>query len=65
MQSANAETLRVYFNPGHAYDQYLAVIEEFEADNPGWEVAFEKFQWPDMRTKIVADFRCGKSTRSF
>ncbi|MEP3276405.1 MAG: sugar ABC transporter substrate-binding protein [Stappiaceae bacterium] len=56
MNSASAETLRVYFNAGHAYETYLEVIEQFEADNPGWDVAFEKFQWPDMRTKIVADF---------
>lgn len=54
--SASAETLRVYFNAGHAYETYLEAIEKFEADNPGWDVQFEKFQWPDLRTKLVADF---------
>ena len=24
--------------------------------NPGWTVRWEKFQWPDMRTKLIADF---------
>jgi multiple sugar transport system substrate-binding protein len=53
---AEAETLRVYWNAGHAYDAYQAVIDQFEADNPGWTVQWERFQWPDMRTKLVADF---------
>ncbi|WP_112322825.1 ABC transporter substrate-binding protein [Oceanibium sediminis] len=54
--ATSAETLRVYFNAGHGYDTYMDAIAEFEADNPGWEVQFEKFQWPDLRTKLVADF---------
>ncbi|WP_424929727.1 extracellular solute-binding protein [Amaricoccus tamworthensis] len=57
--STLAETLTVYFNAGHAYHTYLEVIEQFEADNPGWEVALERYQWPDMRTKLVADFAGG------
>lgn len=57
--SASAETLRVYFNAGHAYDTYLAAIAQFEADNPGWTVEFDKFQWPDLRTKVVADIAAG------
>lgn len=56
---ASAETLRVYFNAGHGYDTYMQAIAQFEEDNPGWEVQFEKFQWPDMRTKLVADFAAG------
>lgn len=53
--SASAETLRVYWNAGHAYDAYADVIEQFETDNPGWTVQWERFQWPDLRTKLVAD----------
>jgi multiple sugar transport system substrate-binding protein len=48
--------LTVYWNAGHAYDTYQAVIDQFEKNNPGWTVNWEKFQWPDMRTKILADF---------
>lgn len=54
--AARAETLTLYWNAGHAYQAYADVIEQFEADHPGWEVRWERFQWPDMRTKLVADF---------
>jgi multiple sugar transport system substrate-binding protein len=54
--SASAETLTVYWNAGHAYDTYAQVIKQFEADHPGWTVNWERFQWPDLRTKLVADF---------
>ena len=50
------ETLTLYWNPGHAYKAYAQVIEKFEADHAGWKVQWEKFQWPDMRTKLIADF---------
>ena len=59
--SAHAQTLTVYWNAGHAYDAYAKVIEQFEADNPGWTVQWERFQWPDMRTKLVADFAVGNT----
>lgn len=59
--TAHAETLTVYWNAGHAYDAYANVIAEFEADNPGWTVQWERFQWPDMRTKLVADFAVGNT----
>lgn len=49
-------TLRVYWNAGHNYAAYQAAIDSFEADHPGWEVNFELYQWPDMRTKLLADF---------
>lgn len=52
-------TLRVYWNAGHNYETYQEVVAQFEADNPGVEVNFELFQWPDMRTKILADFAAG------
>lgn len=58
---ASAETLTVYWNAGHAYQAYADVIEKFEADHLGWEVRWEKFQWPDMRTKLVADFAAGNT----
>lgn len=57
--SVSAETLTVYWNAGHAYPQYQAVIDKFEADHPGWTVQWEKYQWPDLRTKLVADFSVG------
>ncbi|WP_045680938.1 ABC transporter substrate-binding protein [Martelella endophytica] len=57
--SASAEDIRVYFNAGHGYDTYLKVFEEFEEANPGFHVAFERYQWPDLRTKLVADFAAG------
>ncbi|HEY9347229.1 MAG TPA: ABC transporter substrate-binding protein [Inquilinus sp.] len=55
-QACGAETLTLYWNAGHAYQAYADVIKKFEADHPGWTVRWEKFQWPDMRTKLVADF---------
>lgn len=57
--AGSAQTLRVYWNPGHAYDRYKEVIQQFEQDNPGWTVALEQYQWPDMRTKVLADFASG------
>lgn len=56
---ARAETLTVYWNAGHAYDAYAQAIKQFEADNPGWTVNWQRFQWPDLRTKLVADFSVG------
>jgi len=56
---ANAETLKVYWNAGHAYPAYADVLKKFEADHPGWTVEWGRFQWPDMRTKIVADMSVG------
>jgi multiple sugar transport system substrate-binding protein len=49
-------TLRVYWNPGHQYAAYQQVIDRFEQDHPGWTVNWEFYQWPDMRTKLLADF---------
>ncbi|WP_323012785.1 sugar ABC transporter substrate-binding protein [Devosia sp.] len=54
--AAQAETLTIYWNAGHAYEAYAEVIKGFEADNPGWTVQWERYQWPEMRTKLVADF---------
>jgi multiple sugar transport system substrate-binding protein len=51
--------LRIYWNAGHNYTPYQKVIEEFKKDHPGWDVSMELYQWPDMRTKILADFAAG------
>lgn len=61
-RSATAQdggTLRVYWHPAHAYEAYLGAVSQFEEDNPGWTVSFEQYQWPDMRTKLLADFAAG------
>ncbi|HKG26112.1 MAG TPA: sugar ABC transporter substrate-binding protein [Thermomicrobiales bacterium] len=57
--AAEGGTLQVYWNAGHAYDGYKQVIAQFEQDHPGWKVNLQLFQWPDMRTKILADFAAG------
>ncbi|MET0530275.1 MAG: sugar ABC transporter substrate-binding protein [Microvirga sp.] len=54
--AAKAESLTVYWNAGHSYKAYADAIKGFEQANPGWSVRWEKFQWPDMRTKLIADF---------
>lgn len=59
--SAQAETLSVYWNAGHAYDAYAEVIKKFQTDHPGWTVEWNRFQWPDMRTKLVADLSAGNT----
>ncbi|AJD45757.1 sugar ABC transporter substrate-binding protein [Rhizobium sp. SEMIA 4085] len=59
--AARAETLKVYWNAGHAYQAYADVIKKFESDHPGWTVEWGRFQWPDMRTKLVADLSVGNA----
>jgi multiple sugar transport system substrate-binding protein len=56
LEPAGAESLTVYWNAGHSYKAYAEAIKGFETANPGWTVRWEKFQWPDMRTKLIADF---------
>lgn len=51
-------TFTVYWNAGHHYKAYQGVIEEFEKAH-GVKVQLQKFQWPDMRTRILADFASG------
>lgn len=48
----------VYWNAGHNYEAYQKVIAEFEKAH-GLKVNLQKFQWPDMRTRILADFSSG------
>ena len=53
-----AGTFTVYWNAGHAYDAYQAVFDQFGQDHD-LEVNWQKFQWPDLTTKLVADFQSG------
>src|SRR3569833_2236278 len=57
--AAHAEELTVYWNAGHSFATYAGVIKQFETDHPGWTVNWQRFQWPDLRTKLVADFAVG------
>ncbi|HEY6739987.1 MAG TPA: sugar ABC transporter substrate-binding protein, partial [Actinopolymorphaceae bacterium] len=51
-------TFTVYWNAGHVYETYNKVIADFEKAH-GLEVQLQKFQWPDMRTRLLADFASG------
>jgi multiple sugar transport system substrate-binding protein len=51
-------TFTVYWNAGHHYEAYQSVIAEFEKKH-SVKVQLQKFQWPDMRTRILADFASG------
>ncbi|MVA74515.1 extracellular solute-binding protein [Auraticoccus sp. F435] len=51
-------TFTIYWNAGHAYDAYQQVIDQFGKDHD-LVVNWQKFQWPDLTTKLVADFRSG------
>lgn len=50
----------IYWNPGHSYDAYKQVIDEFGKEHD-LNINWQKFQWPDMTTKLVADFRAGNA----
>ncbi|MBO0792411.1 MAG: sugar ABC transporter substrate-binding protein [Ktedonobacteraceae bacterium] len=54
--AGSSKTVHVYWNAGHNYDAYKQVISQFEKDHPGWQVKLELYQWPDMRTKVLANF---------
>lgn len=54
-QGAN---LRVYWNAGHHYETYKQLALDFEAET-GNKINWEIFQWPDMRTKLIANFAAG------
>lgn len=53
-----AGTFTIYWNAGHAYDAYEAVIDQFGKDHD-LQINWQKFQWPDLTTKLVADFQSG------
>ena len=50
--------MRVYWNAGHYYDTYKQLAQTFEQDT-GYKINWEIFQWPDMRTKLIANFAAG------
>lgn len=50
------KTLQVYWNTGHMFDAYANVNQQFEKDHPGWKINVQPYQWPDMRTKLLANF---------
>lgn len=56
--SAAKKAFTIYWNAGHAYDTYQAVIDQFGKDHD-LVVNWQKFQWPDLATKLIADFRSG------
>ncbi|MEU6715570.1 sugar ABC transporter substrate-binding protein [Nonomuraea sp. NPDC046802] len=51
-------TFTIYWNAGHDYQAYRAVIAEFEQANKV-KVNLQKYQWPDLRTRLLADFASG------
>lgn len=57
-QSAAPGTFTVYWNAGHDYAAYRKVIAEFEQANKV-TVNLQKYQWPDLRTRLLADFASG------
>lgn len=57
-QPTRAGTFTVYWNAGHDYRAYRQVIAEFERAH-GVKVNLQKYQWPDLRTRLLADFASG------
>ncbi len=54
----DARTFTIYWNAGHGYQAYKDVIDQFGKDHD-LEMNWQKFQWPDLTTKLTADFRSG------
>ncbi|AQZ65461.1 N-Acetyl-D-glucosamine ABC transport system, sugar-binding protein [[Actinomadura] parvosata subsp. kistnae] len=57
-QATAPGTFTVYWNAGHDYQAYRTVIAEFEQANRV-KVNLQKYQWPDLRTRLLADFAAG------
>lgn len=55
---AGGGDVTVYWNAGHDYEAYEKVIDAFEKRH-GVTVRMQKYQWPDMRTRILTDFASG------
>jgi len=51
-------TFTFYTSPSHVYDSWKEIVKGFEKDH-GVTVNWQKFQWPDMQTKLQADFSAG------
>src|SRR5690606_27585561 len=56
----SGEQFTIYWNAGHAYPSYEKVIAEFE-EADGNTVNFQKFQRPDLRTRLLSDFASGNA----
>lgn len=56
--AAGGGEIKLYWHPGHYYKTYRAVWEQAEKDL-GAKIGVEQFQWPDMRTKLLAGFAAG------
>ena len=54
----DARTFTIYWNAGHGYQAYKDVIDQFGKDHD-LQMNWQKFQWPDLTTKLTADFRSG------
>ncbi|TDE12241.1 ABC transporter substrate-binding protein [Jiangella asiatica] len=50
----------VYWNAGHAYAAYDEVIAAFEEEHDV-TVNMQKYQWPDLRTRLLSDFASGSA----
>lgn len=57
-QSAAPGIFTVYWNAGHDYQAYRKVIAAFEQAHKV-TVNLQKYQWPDLRTRLLADFASG------
>lgn len=51
-------TFLAYWNNAHEFDAYKDVVAQFEEDH-GVTVELQKFQWEDLRTKLVSDLQSG------
>ncbi|GAA1584140.1 MULTISPECIES: sugar ABC transporter substrate-binding protein [Kribbella] len=54
----DSRTFTIYWNAGHGYKAYQQVIDQFGKDHD-LQINWQKFQWPDLTTKLTADFRSG------
>lgn len=56
--NSNPGTFTLYTNAGHAYEAWKQVVAQFEKDHDV-SVSWQKFQWPDLQTKLQTDFAAG------
>lgn len=52
------DTFTIYWNSPHYYEAYQEVFDQF-AQEHNLKLDVQNFQWPDMRTKLLADFTGG------
>lgn len=56
--AADGKTFTIYWNAGHGYKTYEKIIKQFESDHKV-TVNWQKYQWEDLRTKLMADVQAG------